>query len=356
MNPLKAILRAKIEKNGPIALSRYTDICLNHPQYGYYQNKEIFGIKGDFITAPEISQIFGELIGLWFVQCWYDRKCPKNFTLLELGAGRGTMMEDIWRVTKKFPDFQKEASFILIENSSYLRNIQQKRLHELSAKWQNNYHNLPSQPLFAVANEFFDALGIEQFTRTTQGWAKKYIDVQNDDFIAQFLPCPAPPFARYRDENIKIGDIVEYSPASVKIATKLSAVIKEFGGVMLVIDYGDWYSSGDTLQALTRHKITDPLAEPGRADISAHVDFYALSQASADTGLQFTRLTPQGLFLNRLGARERTGMLSKNLSPQALDIHLKAYKRLTSPDEMGNLFKVMGFYRAQDPIMPGFMP
>ena len=348
MTKLRDLLEARIAAQGPITLADYMAEALMHPTLGYYSTRDPLGAAGDFTTAPEISQMFGELIGLSLAQAWIDQGQPSPFTLAELGPGRGTLMADVVRATAKVPGFTDAAQIHLVETSAALRREQAKRV---TATCHNDITTLPDQPLFLIANEFFDALPIRQFHRDDGGWR----EVQIGAGVTAGLSAPAPiSLLDHRLEDTKSGDIVEYCPPLSGIVTGLSDRIARHGGAALIIDYGDWRSLGDTLQAMQDHAPADPFDDPGSADITAHVDFEAIAAAAAPA--LHTRLTPQGVFLERLGITQRAQSLATNLSGPALDQHIAAHRRLTHPSEMGSLFKVLGIYPNGSPPPAGLEP
>jgi SAM-dependent MidA family methyltransferase len=238
----------------------------------------------------------------------------------------------------------------LVEASPKLRAIQYETLADYTPTHHDSADTLPDQPLFLVANEFFDALPVRQFVRDEDGWRERQVGVKNGKLTLGLSgPLPAP-FLNHRREDTAHGDLVEYCPAAGAVLATISARIQAHGGVALVIDYGEWRSQGDTLQALRAHKPVDPLTCPGEADLTCHVDFEALIAAS---DLTPARVAPQGLFLERLGITQRAQTLAKALSGPALDSHIAAHRRLTHPEEMGTLFKVLGLTRAGEPCIPG---
>ena len=352
MTPLAKLLAARITATGPITLADYMADALMHPTLGYYSTRDPLGAGGDFTTAPEISQKFGELVGLALAQAWLDQGQPARFTLAELGPGRGTLMADILRAARAVPGFTDAADIHLVETSATLRAEQAKRL---DATWHDSAETLPDdQPLFLVANEFFDALPIRQFHRDAQGWREVQVGLQ-DGQLAAGLSAPAPlALLDHRLDDTQAGDVVEHCPALPAITNAIALRIAAHGGAALIIDYGDWRSLGDTLQALQAHRPVDPFANPGMADLTAHVDFEALARAAAPAA--HTRVTPQGVFLERLGITARAQALAQSMSGPARDAHITAHRRLTHPDEMGLLFKVMGFYPAEAPPPPGLAP
>ncbi|MDA9207435.1 SAM-dependent methyltransferase [Octadecabacter sp.] len=330
----------RIHANGPITLSDYMAEALMHPTFGYYATRDPLGAAGDFTTAPEISQMFGELIGLSLAQAWLDQGQPTPFTLAELGPGRGTLMADILRATVNVPGFANAAQIHFVETSATLRAEQAKRVP--NATWHDNITSLPDQPLFLVANEFFDALPIRQFHRDTGGWREVQVGAQNGTLAAGLSAAAPIEMLDHRLDDTKTGDIVETCPALPAITAQIATRIADDGGTAIIIDYGDWHSQGDTLQALKDHAPTDPFHAPGTADITAHVDFEVIAQNAAPA--KYSRVTPQGVFLERLGITQRAQSLANALSGSALDAHIAAHRRLTHPEEMGSLFKVIALY------------
>lgn len=352
MTALADMLAARIAAYGPISLSDYMADCLLHPQHGYYATRDPLGTAGDFITAPEISQMFGELIGLSLAQAWLDQGAPAHITLAELGPGRGTLMADALRATRGVPGFHDALTVHFIEASPPLRAAQARAVP--GAQWHDTINSLPDAPLYIIANEFFDALPIRQFTRAPNGWHEHMVGVKDAKLVlGQSAPTPLAQLDN-RLADTKDGDIVELCPALPAIMTQIGTRIAQHGGAGLIIDYGDWGSQGDTLQALANHAPTDPFAAPGQADLTAHVDFAAIAFAAAPA--QFTRLTPQGVFLERLGITARAQALAKKLNGPALDAHIAAHRRLTHPSEMGDLFKVIGIMPHKSNAPPGLTP
>ncbi len=353
---LKDHLIGRIHHNGPISVADFMSECLLHPTLGYYSTRDPFGAEGDFITAPEISQMFGELIGLSLAQSWMDQGSPSPFTLAELGPGRGTLMSDILRATRQVPGFHEAAQMYLVEASPALRQVQAKTLGQYTPNWIGTATELPEQPLYLFANEFFDALPIRQFIREGGGWRERRIGV-TEGGLAFGLGPNAPQIAlNDRLGDTKDGDLVEICVAATPIGTDIANCIASHGGVALIIDYGDWRSLGDTLQAVKAHEKTKPLDDPGQSDLTAHVDFERLAMAARASGCAHTRLTPQGVFLERLGITARAQALIKNLNVPEQKRLISAHRRLTHPDEMGNLFKVLGLYPAQSAPPPGLEP
>ncbi|SFS03846.1 class I SAM-dependent methyltransferase [Yoonia litorea] len=349
MSDLADILKARIANHGPITVADYMAECLMHPTLGYYATRDPFGRKGDFITAPEISQMFGELLGLCLAQAWIHQGSPAPFALAELGPGRGTLMADMLRATKAVPGFHAAVEVHFIEASAHLRELQAQAVPD--AQWHSDIGSLPDLPLFLVANEFFDALPIRQFTRDGQGWRERVVGV-DDNALVLGLSAAAPiALLEHRLEDTKDGDLVEICSGLGPIIAEIGRLIDANGGAALIIDYGDWSSLGDTLQALKDHESCDPLAAPGEADLTAHVDFAEIARHAAPA--KFSRVTPQGMFLERLGITQRAQNLARGLGGEALKSHIAAHRRLTHPDEMGRLFKVIGLYHKSANPPPG---
>lgn len=353
MSGLKSQLLARIDTQGPLTIADYMAECLLNPEHGYYATRDPFGSQGDFITAPEVSQMFGEMIGLALAQSWLDQGRPSRFTLAEAGPGRGTLMADILRATKAVPGFAEAAELHLIEASPVLRDIQRKTLQGVKVTWHDHVADLPEQPLWFVANEFFDALPIRQYVRDGQGWRERLIKAQDGALIYSLGPALPHPAMAKRLTDTDDSALVEHCEAAGFIAGDIGQRIEKHGGVALLIDYGDWVSLGDTFQALKDHTFEDPLLRPGDADLTAHVDFEALAQA-APCG--HSKLTPQGMFLERLGITQRAQNLASSLTGEALENHIAAHRRLTHPEEMGTLFKVLALYPHQATPPPGVAP
>jgi SAM-dependent MidA family methyltransferase len=352
MTPLGLALIRRIRATGPLTVADYMAECLLHPTHGYYTTREPFGAQGDFTTAPEISQMFGELLGLCLAQSWLDQGAPSPVTLAELGPGRGTLMADLLRATRAVHGFHAAARITLIEASPRLRARQRDTLAGQDVTWADSLNDLPDTPLFLVANEFFDALPIRQFLRHPQGWQERVVGLQ-DDRLAFGLTAPAPlADLAHRLADTAPGDLVEVCPSASPIVTEIARRIAARGGAALIVDYGDWRSRGDTLQAMQDHAYADPLAAPGRADLTAHVDFEALARAACACAA--TGLTTQGVLLERLGITARAQALAGRLSGPARDSHIAAHRRLTHPDEMGRVFKALALHPAGSPPPPGF--
>ncbi len=354
MTPLAGLLTEHIREGGPISVADYMAECLLHPVHGYYTTRDPFGTAGDFTTAPEISQMFGEMLGLCLAQAWLDRGAPAPFTLAELGPGRGTLMADILRATRAVPGFHAAARLTMVEASPVLRQRQAETLSRSpgpAPHWLDRVEDLPEVPLFLVANEFLDALPIRQFLHGPEGWRERLVGLSEQGLtfgLSSPLPqVPDTPAFRHAPKGALVEDCLPARQTVAAVATRIA----RHGGLALFIDYGDWRSQGDTLQALRSHAFDDPLAHPGQADLTAHVDFEPLAALAPSHAY-----TTQGAFLERLGIAARAERLATNLTGAALESHLAAHHRLTHPAEMGSLFKVLALTSTDAPLPPGFAP
>lgn len=348
MTALKDLIAAQIANTGPITLADYMTLCLSHPEHGYYKQRPAIGAAGDFTTAPEISQMFGELIGLALTQSWIDQGAPRDAVLVELGPGRGTLARDITRVMAK-AGFAPDVH--LVETSHRLRAEQAEQIP--NAIWHDDLTTLPAAPWFLIANEFFDALPIRQFQRDGQGWRERVVGLQGDSLVLGLTAAAPIADLAARLTDTKDGDVVETNHTAKSIAAQIGPHIAQRGGAALIVDYGDWVSQGDTFQAVQNHETVDPLRSPGLSDLTAHVDFAAIAQAAHPAC--HSALTTQGVFLERLGITDRAKALAKNLQGAALDQHIAAHRRLTHPSEMGSVFKVLGLTPPSAPMLPGLV-
>ena len=343
MTALAALLRDIIAKDGPITVERYMAEALGNPAHGYYVTRDPLGAKGDFTTAPEISQMFGEMIGLWCVATWQRMGAPSPFVLAELGPGRGTLMADALRAARLEPRFLDAARLHLVETSPALREKQSAALSAHRPAWHDDVAALPDGPLLLVANEFFDALPIRQFERTADGWRERLIGCDAERFVS-VLSSSTPDEALPHDAPI--GAVVEISPASLRVMDTIGKRIARHGGAALAIDYGyvrtdNTRGWGDTFQALRGHQRHDPLDAPGQADLTAHVDFAALARAARDAGAVPHGPLPQGLFLKALGIDVRALRLARDATQEQRAAIDTALHRLTHADGMGLLFKAL---------------
>lgn len=349
-----------IKANGPITVADYMSDALNHPHDGYYMTGAPIGADGDFTTSPEISQIFGELIGLWLVQSWVDMGEPPRFNLVEIGPGRGVMMADILRAARIRPAFLHAADLWLIESSGRLRHEQQQRLKGAGGKplWADDFGDLPPAPSLIVANELFDCLPIRQFERVSAGWRERLVGVSQDGEQLVFTHADTPPAPDIRlpsASETPVGGIFEVCTPGVDLAGEIAVWLVQNGGRALVIDYGHLASGlGDTLQAVRRHQFWPVLAAPGKADITAHVDFEALAAAAIAAGAVTWGPLPQGQFLRRIGLETRMAKLCEGKSGAEREAILSGAIRISAPEQMGEVFKALCLSAPSLPAPAGF--
>jgi NADH dehydrogenase [ubiquinone] 1 alpha subcomplex assembly factor 7 len=338
---LSDLIDRQIRETGPMSIATYMGLALTHPREGYYTGADPLGAKGDFVTAPEISQMFGELIGFFIVNLWQQLDQPRSFTLLELGPGRGTLMQDALRVAAKAEGFLDACHLQLFETNPALKAQQAERLGQYNPYWASEIDAVADDPLIVVANEFFDALPIRQFVKAADGWHERQVGLRDGKRTFGLSPTPIPGDAMPEAvRNAADGETYEVSLATADALQRLGKRIAAQRGAILAIDYG--YAAtqtGETLQAIRRHSFADVLEAPGEIDLSAHVDFDALGRVAADLGLKVEPLATQRDFLARLGIVERASALAR-ANPEQLDALAAALRRLTDSSEMGTLFKV----------------
>ena len=359
MGRLAEHLRRRIAVQGPLTVAEYMADCLGHPRLGYYATKDPLGAAGDFITAPEISQMFGELIGLWCAEVWGAMGAPEPVILAELGPGRGSLMADVLRATRTVPAFAAAVRLHLVETSPALRQRQRRALDEAAPgaapAWHDDFSGVPEGPLLLAANEFFDALPVRQFERTAEGWRERLVDAGPDGFRLVLAPGPAAPLIPQSLAGAPPGSVVEFCAAGIGLAHAIASRLARFGGAALIVDYGHGANAiGETLQAVKDHAYHGVLESPGEADLTAHVDFAALARAAAGGGARFFGPVPQGRFLESLGIGARAEALAADAAPdQAADIEA-ARRRLTGAEGMGTLFKAAAIQHPDLPVPPGF--
>lgn len=357
---LEKEIRRRIAIAGPMPVDQYMALCLAHPEYGYYITRDPIGMRGDFITAPEISQMFGELIGLWMTAVWKQMGSPENIRVIELGPGRGTLMKDAMRAAFVVPGFRQAAAVHLVEISPVLM-AQQKRTLELLSmptSWHASLEDVPEGPALIIANEFFDALPVCQAVKGDNGWFERCVGIDaNGDFTFTLARDPIPHFAQLLPPEVRaapIDSIFEWR--ADRPACCLGKRIAK-GGAALVVDYGHAVSAvGDTFQAVGRHAYANPLSGPGSVDLTAHVDFQPLLRAAAAMGAQTFGPIDQGQFLRRLGIETRAGML-KSKASQAIGAEIdSALARLIGHGRsgMGTLFKVAALTDPSVGMPPAF--
>jgi SAM-dependent MidA family methyltransferase len=351
MTPLGARLKEMIAESGPISVARYMALCLNDPELGYYASRAPIGAAGDFVTAPEISQMFGELIGLWCAVTWRQMGAPEAVNLVELGPGRGSLMADALRAIRAEPEFLRALSLHLVETGARLRGEQQHKLAGIPAKWHADMTSLPPGPLLLLANEFFDALPAHQYEMSPAGWRERQVTYRDGEFYPLLAAAPSA-----LDRSGEIGDVFEQSPARNRYMAEIAARLAAEGGAALIIDYGHFDSAnGDTLQAVRAHRAVSLFAEPGLADLTSHVDFEVLGRSARSVAdVQVHGPVTQGNFLRALGIEARAAALQRAATDeQARDI-ATALHRLIDTHQMGGLFKALALRPRGAPPPAGF--
>jgi SAM-dependent MidA family methyltransferase len=349
---LKAKLARRIAATGPISVAEFMTACLHDPDHGYYATRPAIGAEGDFITAPMVSQMFGELIGLWLVDCWTQMGRPSPVRLVEMGPGDGTLMSDILRAAARaVPDFRTAADLWLVETSDPLRARQATALSSYALRWAQTIQDVPGgAPLLLVANELLDCLPVRQFVRAAAGWAERRIGLDGEGALAFGLSPTIQALIPPALWDVPVGAVVEVSAAQEALGGQVGARIAADGGAALFIDYGrDEPQTGDTLQALLRHHKVDALATAGEADLTVHGDFPAFAAAARDSGAQTTAIITQSAFLGALGVHRRAEALSR-AQPDRAVIIARQLERLVSDDQMGRLFKALAIHQ------PGLTP
>jgi NADH dehydrogenase [ubiquinone] 1 alpha subcomplex assembly factor 7 len=358
VNGLAAKLAARIAAHGPLVVHDWMDACLADPEHGYYRHGARLGAAGDFTTAPEISQVFGELVGLWLAERWQAAGAPQRCLLVEPGPGRGTLMDDALRaIARAAPGFAAAAELHLVEISATLRAAQAAKLARANPVFHEVFETLPDGvPLFLVANEFFDALPVRQFVRRGAAWRERAVDCVDGAFAFVDGPVVAdPPLAQAQLADAPDGAVAEACPAALDVAARIGARIARDGGAAIAVDYGTHRSGwGDTLQALRAHAKASPLGTPGECDLTAHVDFPRLAHAARGAGAAAFGPVPQGDLLRRLGAHARFAALARGADGARAAALVAAARRLLDDGEMGTLFKAVAFQRAGAPPPPGF--
>ncbi|MCV3207026.1 class I SAM-dependent methyltransferase [Mesorhizobium sp. YC-39] len=346
MTRLKTRIAELIDAVGPIPVSEYMALCLFDPEDGYYTTREPFGAAGDFVTAPEISQMFGELVAIWLYEAWRATGRPLPVTIAEIGPGRGTLMKDMLRTLSRLDTaLTAGASFAMIETSPRLAEIQKQTLAGTSAtiRWHETIDTLPRTPLLIVGNELFDAVPMRQFVRAGTGWRERMIGLDDAGELRFFAGAGSvdPTLLPGDAEEAPQGAIAEIAPARAALMATISERVARLGGAGLFLDYGHLQPGiGDTLQALRKHDHEHVLANPGEADLTAHVDFAALAAIVRAHGLD-AHLATQGEFLVRMGLLERAGRLGANANEAAREKIASDVDRLAGPQAMGELFKAL---------------
>lgn len=340
MTPCERLIRSEIESKGPLSIERFMEIALHHPTHGYYAKAPAIGGDADFITAPEISQMFGEIVAAWCVDLWYQMGCPSPFNLVELGPGRGTLMVDILKIFAQVPELWEGLHVYLIERNETLKDIQAQVLDTSHVTWCDHLCEVPTTtPAIVIANEFFDAFPARQFTKTPEGSFEKHITLTHEKLTFVDLPCTETPSS------------LEDSPQAEDYLKDLCEFLNRTEGAALILDYGYGNGTGHTVQALKSHMPVGLLESIGAADITAHVNFGAFARIAEDLGLQVWGPTFQGDFLTQLGIIQRSERL-KSHNPAEAALIASQLMRLVHPHQMGTLFKVMALC-ATDHLIPG---
>ncbi|HMR34253.1 MAG TPA: SAM-dependent methyltransferase [Geminicoccaceae bacterium] len=357
MSALEALIHRTIRERGPLDVGAYMQLAMAHPTLGYYATRDPFGREGDFVTAPEISQIFGELLGAAMAQRWLDMGGPSPVMVAEMGPGRGTLMADAWRATRSVSGFHRAARLHLVETSRRLRVLQATRLGGVPVEWHDSLATLPEEaPLLLVANELLDALPVRQFERGLAGWRERLVTLTPGGRLAFATAAGRSPFhatLMQRHAGAPLGGIAELSPAREAVAADIARRLAAHRGMALLIDYGSTRLVGPTLQAVRSHATADPLEAPGEADVSSHVDFGSLAEAAVACGATAWGPLAQGELLLRLGAEARIARLVMNQSPDRAQKLRQGAERLIDPAQMGALFQVLALTDDATPP-PGF--
>ena len=343
---LGKIIADMIAVDGPMPVDRYMVLALGHESHGYYMGRDPFGRAGDFITAPEVSQMFGELIGIWCAAGWQMMDAPAEWNLVELGPGRGTLLADLVRACSVMPGLREGMNIHLVEMSPALKTMQAETLKRagIEATWHERLEDVPDGQSLIIANEFFDALPICQLQKQAGQWHERVVGLSGDGKLAFGLASDrvAPALVPSWAESGEDGDIVEFSPVRDAVAREIGRRITTHMGAALIIDYGHMRSAaGDTLQAIRKHQFADVLALPGEADVTSHVDFEALTGAVTADGAKPYGPVMQGDFLIKMGLKEREEMLRARADARQRIRLAKGAQRLVSGNQMGQLFKVL---------------
>ena len=355
---IAAKIARRIRTEGPLSVAAYMAIALHDPEGGYYATRDPIGARGDFTTAPEISQIFGELIGLWCADLWCRMGQPDPVMLAELGPGRGVLMSDALRAAGTVPDFRRALRLYLVESSPTLRLEQKERLGKAEPDWVAQVNDLPDGPMLLIANEFLDALPIRQFVRGTREWSERMVGLDADGDLAFVDGTENPASALLVPASLRPstpGTLVEICPAALALAAGLGTRLRRQPGAALFIDYGGSLSApGPTLRAVSQHRPVGVLASPGTADLSAHVDFAAFAETARLHGAKTYGPVVQGRFLVALGAERRLVALIARATPDQRNALEAGVARLLDPGEMGELFKAVALVSPDLPQPPGF--
>ncbi len=369
MTPLAALIADIIRAHGPIDIGRFMTLVSSHRTEGYYRTRDPFGKGGDFVTAPEISQVFGELLGLFLADYWIKLGRPNSINLVELGPGRGTLLADMLRSTRSVEGFHQSLCLHLIEINPALQKQQESSIEfearhaQQTAKWHGSIDDLePDMPLFLLANEFVDVLPIRQFTRVEKGWRERRIGLSETDQFAFVVDGRSLPSTYWDRLEAPLGAILEISPARESLVQSVALHLIDAGGIALFIDYAHEAGPnmragvgalGDTFQAISRNERVSPLTHVGEADLTARVDFERLVEVASEIGVDCSGPVTQSQFLDHLGIEVRRSQLLEANPDRASEINT-SINRLINPQEMGTLFKVMALSQPDSPEPSGF--
>ena len=358
-SPLQTDIKKLIKSSGPMPVWRYMELCLTHPKHGYYVSRDPLGREGDFITAPEVSQMFGELLGLWAASVWKAIGSPPLLRLVELGPGRGTMMADALRALRVLPPLYHAITVHLVEINPVLREKQKVTLSGVrNIAWHDSIDDVPEGPAVILANEYFDVLPIHQAVKRDTGWHERVVEIDGEGKLTFGVAAdPIPHFEILLPPLVRaapLGTVFEWRPDAeiMKIASR----VRDQDGAALIIDYGHVRSdAGDTFQAIARHTFADPLNTPGQADVTAHVDFQALARAAEDMGARVHGPVTQAEFLKRLGIETRALALMAKTTHEVSEDIAAALKRLIGGGRggMGSMFKVLGISESRFTALAG---
>lgn len=361
MTALADILRRRVALAGPITVAEFMAEALNHPALGYYRSGRPLGAGGDFVTAPEISQMFGELLGAWLAERWQALGSPSRVRLVELGPGRGTLLSDALRATRSVPGFHTALDLHLVDIHAGLRAVQSVALTGFSPHWHDRFEEVPAgAPLLLVANEFLDALPLRQLVRQPWGWAERMVGLARGGVDLAFATAPGKsPLASLLPDDVrsteKFGSVAEISPAVTSLTSDIARRIATDRGAALIVDYGyESGSHGDTLQALRAHKPAGVFDAIGEGDLTAHVDFAAVGRAARQGGAAVDGPTAQGDFLRAVGIEARAAVLRRTATSEQAEAIDAAMRRLIDPAQMGTLFRAIALRDSSLPKAAGF--
>ena len=366
MKSLRKILEKRIINFGPISISDFMIESNQNPKFGYYNTSFPFGKNGDFVTAPEVSQMFGELIGLWIVDCWKKMGEPKKFNIIELGPGTGVLMQDTLKTINLNQECKKACKKIyLLEISNKLKKFQKKNLSKNNSnflnkiQWINNLEKVENSPFILIANEFFDTLPIQQIELTQNGLRERLVNFNNKKRFFYFTLSNHPTLLEkflpnFSEKNIQIGQIYEIPLQMIRVLDEIFKKINKIKSFVLIIDYIKKKTYGSTLKSIRNHKIVNPLKHPGLADTSVHVDFSLIKKISKNFNLRYYGPQTQRNFLIKLGILERAKILNKNANLKQRKIINNGLDFLINESKMGKIFQIISISNCSLKTPDGF--